>query len=134
MFLDKLQAHKKVKDGRDANGPEEPHENGLPHLLNLVDPFVHAKHPRQASKEEDQSTKNDEAPGRGDGVVAKVVPGYVRAVPQEDGDIEEHVDCRLQGVILGLQPEPVIPCKRVARDEAGEDIIGANEATRAQDK
>lgn len=55
-----------------------------------------------------------------------MVPGYVRAVPQEDGDVAEHVDCRLQGVIICLQPKPVITRKRVARDEAGEGIIGAN--------
>ncbi|OKP10017.1 hypothetical protein PENSUB_4570 [Penicillium subrubescens] len=47
MFLDKLQAHKQVEDGRNADRPEESYENGLPNLFNLVDPLVHAKHPRQ---------------------------------------------------------------------------------------
>jgi NhaP-type Na+/H+ or K+/H+ antiporter len=34
------------------------------------------------SQEENQNAKNNEAPGRDDGVVAKVVPGQVCAIPQ----------------------------------------------------
>ena len=62
MLLDKLQTHKQIEDSRNANGPKESHENGLSDFFNLVDPPVHAKHPRQTSQEEYQKTKNDEAP------------------------------------------------------------------------
>lgn len=104
MFCDKHHSHKNknVGDAAGAYESRKAHENGLPDLLNLVDPLVHAKYPRQSSQEENQSAKNDDVPDRDDRIVAEVLPRQVRAVPQENGDIEEIIDCRLQGVIFGL--------------------------------
>ncbi|OQE67763.1 hypothetical protein PENNAL_c0161G04474 [Penicillium nalgiovense] len=50
--------------------------------------YSHKKMPQ----EENQSAKNDEAPGRDDRIVAKAVSGQVRAVPLENSDIEKRIN------------------------------------------
>jgi hypothetical protein len=44
------------------------------------------------SQEENQSAKNDEAPGQDDRIVAKAVSRQVRAVPLENSDIEKRIN------------------------------------------
>lgn len=49
-------------------------------------------------------------------------------IPHKDGDIEQHVDGGLETVVRSLEPEPIIPGEDVAGDEAGEDVVRADEA------
>lgn len=41
------------------------------------------------------------------------------AEPDEDCDVKEHVDGRLERVVEGFLAEPVVPGEGVAGDEAG---------------
>lgn len=60
-----------------------------------------------------------------------MVPGADCTVPHEDGNIEKHVDRRLETIVLTFAAKPVIPVEYVAGDKRCEHIIGAYEAHRA---
>jgi hypothetical protein len=62
------------------------------------------------------------------------VPRADGAEPDKDCDVEEHVDRGLQRVVGGLYAEPVVPGEGVAGDEAGENVVAADEAVGADDE
>ena len=37
----------------------------------------------------------------------EIWPGAYGAIPGEDGDVEEHVDGGLEGVVFGFEAEPI---------------------------
>lgn len=110
-------------------------------ILDLVDVLVHREYIWQAAKEQNQNTQEDEAIYGNDVVLSELGPRANRTKPHEDGQIEKHIDCRLQRVVHGLQAEPVTArlvsmttlkalqgCsillgKYIASNEAGKKII-----------
>ena len=83
--------------------------------------------------------------------MCELVPGADSTEPQEDGDVEEHVNGRLQGVILGFQSKPIaaeclvgkfkkaysfdiLPREGVSSNEAGQDVVTSNHSTSANDE
>ena len=56
------------------------------------------------------------------------MPGTNSTVPHEHGYVEQHVDCGLETVVCGLEPEPIVPSKDIPSNKAGEDVIGADKA------
>lgn len=60
-----------------------------------------------AAEEEDEDTEEDESVDRDDVVVDEGGPGADGAEPHEDGEVEEHVDGGLEGVVEGFEAEPV---------------------------
>jgi hypothetical protein len=56
------------------------------------------------------------------------------AEPDKDCDVEEHVDCGLQRVVGSLYAEPIVPGEGVAGDEAGKNVVTADEAVAADNE
>lgn len=123
-----------IKDGRYSNGAKEAHEDGLLHLLDLGYEAVDGEDEGQAPQEKNQDAERDEAVDGDHIVVEELVPRDDGAVPHKDGDVQEHVNRWLEGVVFGFQAEPVVPRKSVACDEAREHVIAANHAARTDDE
>jgi len=68
---------------------------------------VHCIDNRYSTEQEDQNPQKDEAVNGNNIVVQEQSPGAYGAEPHKDGQIEKHVDGRLQGVIKCLQSEPI---------------------------
>ncbi len=64
----------------------------------------------------------------------KAIPWTYSTEPDEDGDVKDHVDARLQGIILCLDSEPIIPSEDIAGGETGQDIVASNEAVGSDDE
>lgn len=56
------------------------------------------------------------------------------AEPNENGDIEQQINARLQAVVLRFDPEPIVPGEYVSSHETGENIIAADKAFRPDDE
>lgn len=129
-----LERDVEVEDCGDADGAEEAYEEGLAPFLDLMDPPAHEEHDGRAAEKEDQDAEKDEAVDWDLGVVDEGVPGADGAEPDEDCDVEQHVDGGLEGVVGRLLPEPVVPGEGVAGDEAGQDVVAADHAYSSDDE
>lgn len=81
--MQKFSSDVEIKDGRDADGPEEADENRLSLLINLMDKFVHGKNDWETSESQDQYPKEDQTIERNDVIVEERRPGACDPVPHE---------------------------------------------------
>jgi hypothetical protein len=117
IYLDvpqKVQANVEIEDGADSNGPKEAYIQCLPLLVNLMYVLVHGEDDRWSTEQENQNPKEYKANRRYDIVVEELIPRTHSTVPDENGDVEEHIERWLEGVILSLESKPVTG-KRSAR-------------------
>jgi hypothetical protein len=106
-FSEELQADVEIEDGTDANRPEEAYIQCLSFLLDLVYVLVHSVDDRRPAEHKDQNPKKDKA-NRGDNIIVKeVVPRTDSTIPDEYGNVEEHIERWLEGVILSLESKPI---------------------------
>lgn len=96
-----------IKHRTDADRTKEAHKERLLLLLDLLDSPVHGVDDGDTAEKEDEDAEEDEAVDGDDVVVDEGGPGADGAEPHEDGEVEEHVDRRLQGVVEGFEAEPV---------------------------
>jgi hypothetical protein len=88
-----------------------------------MDTFMHRKDDGQAPQQQHQYSERNQLVDGDNGRVGEKVPRAHGTEPDEDGDVEQHVDGGLEGVVHRFEAEPVVPCEGVAGDEAGEYVI-----------
>ena len=108
-----------IKDCGNAHGAEEANKESLSPLFNLVNPFVHGENNRKAAEQEDEDGNKNESVDRDNITMREAVPGANSTVPDEDGNVEEHVDGGLEGIVFRLEAEP-IACWVVNSAQIGE--------------
>jgi hypothetical protein len=106
-FPQELQADVEIEDGTNANRAKESYIQCLSFLLNLVYMLVHSVDNRWPAEHKDQNPKKDKADWGDNIIVEEVIPRTDSAVPDEYGDIEEHIERWLEGVILSLESKPI---------------------------
>lgn len=102
-----LKTNVEVEDSANTDGAKEANIEGLPLLLDLVDLLVHAPKNGRTSQEKNQYAEGNKAIDGDDVVVGEVVPGADGTEPDKYGDVEEHVDGWLEGVVHCFKAEPV---------------------------
>jgi hypothetical protein len=88
-----------------------------------MDTLMQCKDDRQTPQQQHQYSKRNQLVDGDNGRVGEKVPRADGAEPDEDGDVEQHVDGGLERVVHCFEAEPVVPGECVASDEAGEDVV-----------
>lgn len=102
----KLQTHIQIEDGADSNRAKEADEKCLTLLFNLGNVLVHGVNNRWTPKQEHEDAKENQAVDRNDVVVSELGPWTDGTEPDEDCDVEKHVDCGLERVVHCFEAEP----------------------------
>lgn len=84
---------------------------------------MNRKDPGQPTEEQHQDAESHEAVDGNHIIGEELVPGAHGAVPHENGHVEKHVNCWLEGVIQCLEAEPIVPCEGVACDKTSENTM-----------
>ena len=146
-LFEELEADVEVEDCGYAYRTEEAYEDGLVHFFDLVDKFMHSEdywktsrayqyHPLNAARaslidlpeEENHNTERYQPVDRNDRIMIKHIPRANSTKPNENRQIEQHINRRLQGIIQRLKSKPIVPRECITCDEASQDIVAPNHA------
>lgn len=97
-----LSANAEIENSSDSHRPEESNEGCLRELVDLVDSLMHCENDRQSTKKQNQDPQEYEPIYRDDIVMDERGPRTHSSKPHENGQVEKHIYCGLEGVVQCL--------------------------------
>lgn len=106
-LVQELKTDIEIEDGADTNRAKESDKQSLALLLDLPYIPMQSEDYWHTTEQKYKDTEENEPPRRNYIVVTKAGPRTDSPKPEKDRQIEQHINCRLQGIVQSFQTKPV---------------------------